>query len=74
MLSCAEEVAGTRTPGKASGDGYPLARLARRVVVALADRQLKVKRLRLRHEQEGEVKVPAYRKPCKTTAPRLSRA
>jgi putative transposase len=57
MLS-AEEVAGTRTPGKASGDirwhGSQDGR------VALADRQLKVKRPRLRHKQQGEVKVPAY--------------
>jgi transposase-like protein len=57
MLS-AEEVAGARTPGKASGDirwhGSQSGR------VALADRQLKVKRPRLRHKQAGEVKVPAY--------------
>jgi transposase-like protein len=57
MLS-AEEVAGARTPGKASGDirwhGSQSGR------VALADRQLKVKRPRLRHKQEGEVRVPAY--------------
>jgi transposase-like protein len=57
MLS-AGEVAGARTPGKARGDirwhGSQDGR------VALADRQLKVKRPRLRHKQEGEVKVPAY--------------
>src|SRR5437763_14378286 len=45
-------------PGKISGDirwhGSQNGR------VALADRQLKVKRPRLRHRQEGEVKVPAY--------------
>jgi len=28
--------------------------------VSLADRQIKVKRPRLRHKQEGEVSVPAY--------------
>jgi putative transposase len=54
----AEQVAGARTPGKTSGDirwhGSQNGR------VALADRQLKVKRPRLRHKQEGEVKVPAY--------------
>jgi len=54
----AEQVAGTRTPGKSSGDirwhGSQNGR------IALADRQLKVKRPRLRHKQEGEVKVPAY--------------
>ena len=57
MLS-AEQIAGAQTPGKASGDirwhGSQKGR------VALADRQLKVKRPRLRHKQEGEVKVPAY--------------
>src|SRR5437763_13229825 len=45
-------------PGKISGDirwhGSQNGR------VALADRQLKVKRPRLRHRQEGEVSVPAY--------------
>jgi putative transposase len=54
----AQEVAGPRTPGKASGeirwygsqDGQ----------VSLADRQVKVKRPRLRHKENGEVKVPAY--------------
>ena len=54
----AEQVAGARTPGKSSGEirwhGSQNGR------VALADRQLKVKRPRLRHKQEGEVKVPAY--------------
>jgi putative transposase len=54
----AEHVAGEQTPGKISGDirwhGSQNGR------VALADRQLKVKRPRLRHRQEGEVKVPAY--------------
>ena len=54
----AEHVAGEQTPGKISGDirwhGSQNGR------VALADRQLKVKRPRLRHKQEGEVKVPAY--------------
>lgn len=54
----AEQVAGEPTPGKASGDirwyGSQNGR------VALADRQLKVKRPRLRHKREGEVKVPAY--------------
>jgi transposase-like protein len=54
----AEQVAGARTPGKASGairwHGSQNGR------VALADRQLKVKRPRLRDKQKGEVKVPAY--------------
>jgi transposase-like protein len=54
----AEEIAGPRTPGKSSGDirwhGSQKGR------VSLADRQLKVKRPRLRHKQTGEVSVPAY--------------
>ena len=62
MLS-ASEVAGPRTQGKASGEvgwhGSPSGR------VMLADRQLKVKRPRLRHREQGEVKVPPT-KPCRT--------
>jgi putative transposase len=54
----AQEVAGPRTPGKASGDIRWHGSQAGRV--ALADRQIKVKRPRLRHKQEGEVQVPAY--------------
>ena len=54
----AEQVAGPRTPGKSSGDirwhGSQPGR------VSLADRQIKVKRPRLRHKREGEVSVPAY--------------
>jgi transposase-like protein len=54
----AEQVAGARTPGKSSGDirwhGWQPGR------VSLADRQIKVKRPRLRHKREGEVSVPAY--------------
>jgi len=57
MLS-ATEVAGERTPGKASGDILWHGSQAGRVM--LADRQLKVQRPRLRHRQDGEVKVPAY--------------
>ncbi len=54
----AQEVAGPRTPGKQSGEvrwhgSQP-------GPVMLADRQMKVKRPRLRHKQEGEVPVPAY--------------
>jgi transposase-like protein len=54
----ATEVAGLRTPGKASGDILWHGSQNGRVV--LADRQLKVKRPRLRHREQGEVKVPAY--------------
>lgn len=57
MLS-AEQVAGAKTPGKASGEirwhgsqpGH----------VNLADRKVEVKRPRLRHKTKGEVKIPAY--------------
>jgi len=54
----AEHVAGAQTPGKISGDIRWHGSQNGRVV--LADRQLKVRRPRLRHKQEGEVKVPAY--------------
>ena len=54
----ATEVAGARTPGKPSGDILWHGSQSGRVM--LADRQLKVKRPRLRHREEGEVKVPAY--------------
>lgn len=54
----ATEVAGPRTPGKPSGDILWHGRQSGRVL--LADRQLKVKRPRLRHRDQGEMKVPAY--------------
>lgn len=54
----ATEVAGPRTPGKASGEILWHGSQSGRVM--LADRQLKVKRPRLRHREQGEVKVPAY--------------
>jgi putative transposase len=54
----AEQVAGPRTPGKASGEvrwhGSQPGQ------IKLADRKVKVKRPRLRHKTDGEVKVPAY--------------
>jgi len=64
MLS-SEQVAGERTPGKASGDirhhrtqpGFG----------QLADRKVKVKRPRLHHKTEGEVKIPPT-KCCARTA------
>lgn len=56
----AEQIAGARTPGKTSGNirwhGTQRGR------VQLADREVKVKRPRLRHKTEGEVKIPAYEK------------
>jgi len=54
----AEEVAGPHTPGKASGEiRHHGAQMGR---VQLADRKVRVKRPRLRHKTEGEVKIPAY--------------
>ncbi len=57
MLS-AEPLAGARTPGKASGDIRHHGSQPGRV--QLADRKVKLKRPRLRHKSEGEVKIPAY--------------
>lgn len=54
----AEQVAGPRTPGKASGDIRHHG--SQRGRIQLADRKLQVKRPRLRHKTEGEVKIPAY--------------
>ena len=58
LLLSAEQVAGPRTPGKASGEirhhGSQLGQ------IKLADRKLRVKRPRLRHKTQGEVKIPAY--------------
>jgi putative transposase len=58
LFLSAEQVAGPRTPGKASGEiRYHGSQSGR---VQLADRQVRVQRPRLRHKTEGEVKVPAY--------------
>ncbi|MGH9739778.1 MAG: IS256 family transposase [Candidatus Acidiferrales bacterium] len=58
LVLSAEQVAGPRTPGKASGDiRYHGSQSG---PVQLADRKLHVKRPRLRHKTEGEVKIPAY--------------
>jgi len=54
----AEQVAGPRTPGKASGDIRHYGSQPGRV--QLADRKVRVKRPRLRHRTEGEVPIPAY--------------
>jgi transposase-like protein len=58
LVISAQELAGPRTQGKASGDvrwhGSQPGRIAMR------DRQMQVTRPRLRHKREGEVKVPAY--------------
>lgn len=58
LVLSAEQIAGPRTQGKASGDIRWHGSQGGRV--ALADRKLEVKRPRLRHKTEGEVKVPAY--------------
>lgn len=56
----AEQIAGACAPGKASGEirwhGSQCGR------IKLADREVKGKRLRVRHKTEGEVKIPAYEK------------
>lgn len=58
LVLSAEQVAGARTPGKASGDvRYHGSQPG---CVQLSDRKVKVKKPRLRHKTEGEVKVPAY--------------
>lgn len=54
----AEQVAGAKTPGKASGEVRWHGRQRGRVRVA--DRQIKVRRPRLRSKAGGEVDVPAY--------------
>jgi len=54
----AEQVAGARTPGQASGEIRWYGSQPGRI--KLADRKVKVKRPRLRHKTDGEVKVPAY--------------
>jgi transposase-like protein len=58
----AEQVAGARTPGKASGDIRHHG--SQHGQVKLADRKVQVKRPRLRHKTEGEVKIPAYEALC----------
>ena len=58
LVLSAEQLAGARTPGKASGDIRHHGSQAGRV--QLADRKVKLKRPRLRHKSEGEVKIPAY--------------
>lgn len=60
LILSAEQVAGPRTPGKSSGEiRYHGSQCGR---VQLADRKLRVKRPRLRHKTEGEVKITAYEK------------
>ena len=58
LVLSAEQVAGTRTPGKVSGDIRHHG--SQKGCVQLADRKVQVKRPRLRHKTEGEVKIPAY--------------
>lgn len=58
LVLSAEQVAGERTQGKESGEIRWYGKQSGRV--ALADRKVKVKRPRLRHKTEGEVKLPAY--------------
>lgn len=54
----AQEQAGAKSPGKASGEVRWHGR--QDGVVHLAERKLRVSRPRLRHKSEGEVGIPAY--------------
>jgi putative transposase len=60
LVLSAEQIAGARTPGKPRGEirwhGSQPGK------IKMADREVKVKRPRLRHKTEGEVKIPAYEK------------
>jgi putative transposase len=58
LMASAEQVAGPRTPGKASGDIRHHG--CQQGSLQLADRKVRVKRPRLRHKTEGEVGIPAY--------------
>lgn len=58
LVLSAEQIAGPRAPGKAGGDIRHYG--TQPGCVQLADRKVKVKRPRLRHKTQGEVKVPAY--------------
>ena len=58
LVLSAEQVAGRRTPGKPKGDIRWHG--SQNGQVKLADRKVSVKRPRLRHRREGEVKIPAY--------------
>ena len=58
LVLSAEQVAGRRTPGKPKGDVRWHGSQSGQV--QLADRKVSVKRPRLRHRREGEVKIPAY--------------
>ena len=58
LILSAEQIAGQRTPGKASGDICWHG--SQQGSVSLADRKVKVQRPRLRHKSDGEVAVPAY--------------
>lgn len=54
----AEQLAGSRTPGRKSGEVRHHG--TQNGVVHLKERKLRVKRPRLRHRTEGEVDIPAY--------------
>lgn len=58
LLLSAEQVAGPRTPGRASGEIRYHGKQSG--TVQLADRKLRVSRPRLRHKTEGEIPIPAY--------------
>ena len=58
LLMSAEQVAGSKTPGKKSGEVRWHG--SQGGVVALSERKVRVARPRLRHKEQGEVSVPAY--------------
>lgn len=60
LVLSAEQIAGARTPGRASGEIRWYGSQPGKI--KMADREVKVKRPRLRHKTEGEVKIPAYEK------------
>ena len=68
LESSAEQLAGTRSPGRRSGDiryhGH------QEGIVHLKERKLRVSKPRLRHKTQGEVEVPAYQ--AMRTRPRLA--
>ncbi len=58
LILSAEQIAGPRTPGKASGEIRWHG--SQEGSISLADRKVRVQRPRLRHKTAGEVAVPAY--------------
>jgi putative transposase len=62
LVLSAEQLAGSRTPGKTHGEIRHHGSQPGRI--KLADRKVRLKRPRLRHKTQGEVKIPAYEALC----------